>query len=265
MARRHCLSVRSDRAVLLCGHGSRDDDTIAEFELLRAALAARRAPQPVLASYLEFAAPDIREGLRRLYEQGARRILALPVMLYAARHVKRDIPRELDRFAREHPDLSVGFGRELARHPKLIAAAAERIAAAERRNARPTLRSDSLLLVIGRGTNDAAANGQVAELASTLGETMGFGQAAAGYAGAAEPNVTAALEAAAERGCARVLLFPYFLFTGVLVKRVHGAMAEVAARHPRIDFIAADHLKHHPLVIEALAERLAEIEQAAIS
>ena len=245
---------------MLCGHGSRDGATLAEFELLRAALAARLTPQAVLSSYLEFAAPDIGDGLRQLYQQGARRIHALPVMLYAAGHVKRDIPRELENFAKEHPDLSVAFGRELARHPKLIAAATERIAAAERQIARPTLRSDSLLLVIGRGTKDAAANGQVAELAHRLGEAMGFGAAAAGYAGSAEPNVTTALQDAAERGCSRVLLFPYFLFTGVLVKRVLTAMAEIAARHPRLEFITAEHLKDHPLVVEALIERLAEIQ-----
>ena len=245
--------------MLLCGHGSRDAETLAEFDSFRAAVAARLAPQPVLSSYLEFAAPDIRAGLDQLYAQGARHILALPVMLYAAGHVKRDIPRELDHFAQAHPDVSVGFGRELGLHDKLIAAAADLIVTAERQTARPTLRGDSLLLVIGRGTNDAKANSQVAELARRLGEDMGFGQAAAGFAGSAAPNVAAALEAAAERGCARVVLFPFFLFTGVLVKRVQAALAETAARYPRIDFIAAEHLKHHPLVIEALAERLGEI------
>jgi sirohydrochlorin cobaltochelatase len=37
-------------------------------------------------------------------------------------------------------------------------------------------------------------------------------------------------------------------------------MAEVAARHPAVEFIAADYLKHHPQVIEALVDRLAEID-----
>ena len=248
--------------MLLCGHGSRDGDTIAEFELLRAGLAARLAGRPVLSSFLEFTAPDIGAGLRRLYDQGARHIHALPVMLYAASHVKRDIPRELDSFARDHPEVTVAFGRELARHDKLFAACAERIAVAERQTARATTRGDSLLLVIGRGTKDAAANSQLGELAHQLGATLGFGQTATGFAGAAEPDVATALRDAAERGCDRVLLFPYFLFTGVLVKRVLQAMMETAARFPRMEFIAAEHLKHHPLVIEALAERLAEIESS---
>lgn len=254
------MNVKSENAVLLCGHGSRDREGVAEFEAFRAAAAARLAPVPVAGSYLEFATPNIHDGLQQLYDDGARRILALPVMLFAAGHVKNDIPWELNSFARSHGDVTVEFGRELALDPKLIAAAADRIAAAETKNTRPVARGDSLLLVIGRGTNDPDANGNVAKLARMLGEGMGFGWSAAGYSGVTEPNVVSALERAAKLGFARIVVFPYFLFTGVLVKRVYGAMAEVAARHPEIEFIAADYLKHHPQVIEALVERLAEID-----
>jgi sirohydrochlorin cobaltochelatase len=254
------LNVKTDHAVLLCGHGSRDGEGVAEFEAFRAAAAERLKPVPVVGSYLEFAAPNIRGGLQQLYDAGARRIHALPVMLFAAGHVKNDIPWELNSFAKEHADASVEFGRELALDPKLIAAAADRIQTAEARSPHTVARSDSLLLVVGRGTNDPDANGNVAKLARMLGEGLGFGWAAAGYSGVTEPKVAAALERAARLGFARITVFPYFLFTGVLVKRVYAAMAEAAARHPEIEFLAADYLKHHPMVIEALVDRLAEID-----
>lgn len=251
----------SDHAVLLCGHGSRDAEGVAEFEAFRAATAARLAPLPVVGSYLEFAAPNIRDGLQQLYDRGARRIHALPVMLFAAGHVKNDIPWELNSFAKDHADVTVDFGRELALDPKLIAAAADRIAAAETNSARMVARADTLLLVVGRGTNDPDANGNVAKLARMLGEGLGFGWSAAGYSGVTEPSTANALERAARLGFTRILVFPYFLFNGVLVKRVYAAMAEAAARHPETEFIAADYLKHHPQVIEAMVDRLAEIDQ----
>lgn len=254
------MNVQSDHAVLLCGHGSRDAEGVAEFEAFRAAAAARLSPVPVVGSYLEFAAPNIRDGLQQLYDRGARRIHALPVMLFAAGHVKNDIPWELNSFAKDHADVTVDFGRELALDPKLIAAAADRIAAAEAKSSNTVARSDTLLLVVGRGTNDPDANGNVAKLARMLGEGLSFGWSAAGYSGVTEPNVANALERAARLGFARILVFPYFLFTGVLVKRVYAAMAEAAARHPDIEFLAADYLKHHPQVIEALVDRLAEID-----
>lgn len=247
-------------AVLLCGHGSRDAQGVAEFEAFRDAAAARLAPLPVCGGYLEFATPTIRDGLQRLYDGGARRILALPVILFAARHVKTDIPRELNHFAASHADVTVEFGRELAPDPKLIGAAAERIAAAEAKGARQVARGDSLLLVIGRGTNEPHVNAHVAQFARTLGEELSFGSAAAGYSGATAPNVPTALASAAKLGFARIIVFPCFLFTGILVKRVYDAMAEAAARHPEIEFLAADYLKHHPLIIEALVDRLGEID-----
>jgi sirohydrochlorin cobaltochelatase len=55
-------------------------------------------------------------------------------------------------------------------------------------------------------------------------------------------------------------VFPYFLFTGVLVKRSYAQTDEVSARFPEIEFIKAPYLRDHPLVIDAFAERATEIE-----
>ena len=76
----------SESAVLLCGHGSRDPEAIGEFEAAAAALRARLAdlaPGGDFATgYLEFARPTIGEGLAGLAARGARRILAIPGMLF---------------------------------------------------------------------------------------------------------------------------------------------------------------------------------------
>ena len=82
-------------------------------------------------------------------------------------------------------------------------------------------RADTLLAVIGRGTSDPDANGNVAKVARMLWEGMGFGWAETGYSGVAEPRVDAALERASRLGFRRIVVFPYFLFTGVLVERIY--------------------------------------------
>ena len=53
-------------------------------------------------------------------------------------------------------------------------------------------------------------------------------------------------------------MFPYFLFTGVLVKRIYAHTDAVAARHPDVEFIKAPYLSDHPLVLDAFAERVLE-------
>jgi sirohydrochlorin cobaltochelatase len=250
----------SKTAVLLCGHGSRDTDGVAEFETFYQAVTRRLAPMPVDRGYLEFAAPNIGTSLDALYDQGARKIVALPIMLFAAGHVKNDIPSELNSFAAVRPDVAVEFARELALEPKLIAAAGARIKEAEDKSASGISRADSLLLVVGRGTNDPDANGNISKLARMLWEGLGYGWAEVAFSGVTEPKVGAALDRAAKLGFKRIVVFPYFLFTGVLVKRVYTAADEAALRHPGIEILKADYLKDHPLVIETIVERMGETD-----
>jgi sirohydrochlorin cobaltochelatase len=244
----------SETAVLLCGHGSRDPEAIAEFEIAAAALRSR-LQHDFTTGYLEFARPTIQEGLGRLMARGARQILAVPGMLFAASHVKNDLPWEMNSFMAANPGIEVRLGRDLAIDAKLLTAAAERIA-----DAVPGERADAVLVVIGRGTNDPDANSNIAKITRMLWEGMGFGWAETGFSGVAHPRVDAALDRAARLGFRRIVVFPYFLFTGVLVKRIYAQTDVVAARFPEIEFVKALYLRDHPQVIDAFVERVAEFE-----
>jgi sirohydrochlorin cobaltochelatase len=249
----------NDTAVMVCGHGSRDPDAIREFEALAIALKGRLPHYDLESGYLEFAKPVIQESLGKLVERGAKRILAVPGMLFAAAHVKNDLPWELNTFAAAHPGVTVNFGRELAIEPKLLKVAAERITAAELGSQADVPRADTLLLVVGRGTNDSDANSNISKVARMLWEGMGFGWAEAAYSGVAHPRVDAALEKATKLGFRRIVVFPYFLFTGILVKRIYRQTDEVAAKHPTIEFLKAAYLNDHPLVLDAFVDRIQEI------
>jgi sirohydrochlorin cobaltochelatase len=249
----------SEKAVMICGHGSRDPEALAEFELLAAGLRAKLPATDIESGYLEFARPVIREGFEKLAERGAQRILALPAMLFAASHVKNDLPSEVNGFAVGHPGIEMRFGRELSIEPKLLKAASERIAEAEQRATRDVPRGESLLLVVGRGTTDPDANSNISKLARMLWEGMGFGWAEVAFSGTAAPLVEPGLRRAAMLGFKRIIVFPYFLFTGVLVKRIYAACDRVAADHPEIEIIKASYLRDHPQVLDCFAERVAEI------
>lgn len=245
----------SGSAVLLCGHGSRDGAAIREFEEAAAGLRARLDGRLFETGYLEFARPTIGEALSALKSRGASRILAIPGMLFAASHVKNDLPWEVNSFAAAHPEIDVRLGRDLAIDPLLLAAAAERIAAAV-----PADRSETLLVVVGRGTNDPDANSNIAKVARMLWEGMGFGWAEAAFSGVAQPRVGPALERAVRLGFRRIVVFPYFLFTGILVQRIYDETEAVAARFPQIEFVKAPYLNGHGKVIDAFLDRIAECE-----
>jgi len=244
-------------AVLICGHGSRDPQAIAEFELVTAALRPRLPEFDFATGYLEFARPTIRDGLAALSAQGARQILAIPGMLFAASHVKNDLPWEVNSFMADNPGVAVRLARDMAIDPKLLRAAADRIAVAARGSA--SAFADTLLVVVGRGTNDPDANSNISKVARMLWEGMGFGWAEVAFGGVAHPRVDAALARAARLGFPRIIVFPYFLFTGVLVKRIYAQTDEVAGRFPAVKFAKALYLRDHPAVIDAFSERVEEV------
>ena len=197
----------TETAVLFCGHGSRDPEAVAEFELAAGALRPRLPEFDFATGYLEFARPTIRDGLALLAGRGARRILAIPGMLFAASHVKNDLPWEMNSFIAENPGVDVRLGRDLGIDPKLLHAAADRIAVAV---AEPRIsRAETLLVVVGRGTNDPDANSNISKLARMLWEGMGLGWAEVAFSGVAHPRVDAALMRSAALGFRRIVVFPY--------------------------------------------------------
>lgn len=246
--------------ILLCGHGSRDPAAIAEFAALAEQLRQRLDLYAVTWGFLEFARPVLREALDKLRAAGVRRVLAVPGMLLAAGHTKNDLPSVLNAYQAEHPDMEIRFGRDLAIDPKMLQAAAARIETALTAAGDRIPRHQTLLMVVGRGTSDPDANSNVAKIARLLWEGFGFGWAEAAYSGVTFPLVEPALEHAAKLGYARILVFPYFLFTGVLVQRIYAHAGRVAARHPEIEFVEVPYLADHPLVLETVLERIREIE-----
>ena len=241
-------------AVMICGHGSRDPDAVRQFNSLAGHLRRRLPDFDVESGFLEFATPVIRDGLEKLKARGARRIVCLPGMLFAAGHVKNDVPSEVNDFAAANPAIEVTMAGDLAIDPRLLKAAAERIEAAD--SVAGGNRRDTLLMVVGRGTNDPDANSNIAKVARMLWEGMGFAWAEVCYSGVAYPLVDAGLDHAARLGYGRIVVFPYFLFTGILVERIYRETDAAAARHPGIAFLKAGYLNDHPLVIDTFVDRL---------
>ncbi|MFM7170862.1 MAG: sirohydrochlorin chelatase [Cyanobium sp.] len=252
--------------VLICGHGSRNRLAVAEFADLARQLEARLHPAPVAHGYLEFARPILREGLETLQEKGVQHVLALPAMLFAAGHTKNDIPSVLNTFAAE-TGLRVDYGRELGVDLGMIQAAGARIKycieqadqknRAEGKELVPL--HDTLLVVVGRGSSDPDANSNVAKVTRMLVEGFGFGWGETLYSGVTFPLVEPGLRKVMKLGYRRVVVFPYFLFSGVLVSRIVQHSDAVAAEHSDVELLHAPYLGDHPQVLTTFQERLLEV------
>ena len=111
--------------VMVCGHGSRDEEAVKEFQAVARGIRERLPQYETDWGFLEFATPVIRTGLDALREKGIRKVLAVPGMLFAAGHVKNDIPSVLNAYQSQNPQLSISYARELGIDLKIIRAAGE--------------------------------------------------------------------------------------------------------------------------------------------
>ncbi len=244
---------------MVCGHGSRDTGAVEEFQAVAQGLKERLPQYETDWGFLEFATPVIRTGLDALRAKGIRKVLAVPGMLFAAGHAKNDIPSVLNAYQTQNPELEISYARELGIDLKLIRAAGERVEDALQKAGDGVSREDTLLVVVGRGASDPDANSNVSKVTRMLWEGLGLGWAETAYSGVTFPLVEPGLEHATRLGYKRIVVFPYFLFTGILVQRIYHYTDIVAAKHPEIEFIKASYLNDHPLVLDTFAERVEEI------
>ena len=250
--------MQTEFGIVVAGHGSRDPDGIKEFEQL-VELVRNRAPKHLVShGYLEFASPTLDQAITLHTRQKARQIVMVPSILLAATHAKNDLPSELLSFARENPDTDFYFGAPLGLHPLLLQVVQERIVEAEASSSHTIRRSDTCLVLVGRGTTDPDANGEVAKFSRMIQEGMGFGGSYVCYSGTAQPLVADGLRAAAKLGYARLIVVPFFLFDGILVKRIYEAADLMQQREPELEVLKAGYLGVHPNVADVLIARAQE-------
>ncbi len=258
------IQASDKTGVLLVFHGSRDEDGMAEFFDFVKALQQAWAPLPVQPAFLEFVEPSILDAVADLIEKGVREFLILPFFLVPASHMKTDVPAAINHLQAKYPDAKFHYGRHLGIMPVLHSILDERIQELEDKHG-PVDRQQTGIVLVGRGSSDPDANSDVAKVARMFWEGRGFATVELGFSGLTEPTVKGGIARCVSLGCQTVLVIPYFLFTGVLVKRIHQHTAEFAAEHPDLTIRSGNHMGVHPKLIEALTIRLQDLIDGAPS
>ena len=246
-----------DTGILICGHGSRNKLAIKEFEELTSLIQEKFPDIMVVYGFLEFAKPSLIDGLERLRTKSIKKVIAVPAMLFAAGHVKNDIPSVLMSYSKK-TGLEITYGRELGINNMMISAACERVKEVFKKN-HHLVPSESLLVVVGRGSSDPDANSNVAKITRMVVEGLGLGWGETVFSGVTFPLVEPGLNHIVRLGYKNIIIFPYFLFTGVLVKRIKRQKDQVAFKNPDSKFFEAKYLSSHKNVVETFVERIKEI------
>src|SRR5262245_5672240 len=106
--------------LLLVGHGTRDPVGLREFHDVAAAVAQRAGDWNVEPCFLELSAPDIATAMQRMLDQGIRSITVAPLLLFAAGHVRKDIPAAVAAATRGTPGLQIRQSSALEASSRMV-------------------------------------------------------------------------------------------------------------------------------------------------
>ncbi|MFF3638434.1 sirohydrochlorin chelatase [Streptomyces sp. NPDC002250] len=243
-------------ALLIAGHGTRDEAGAEAFRDFVRELGRRHPELPVAGGFIELSPPPLGEAVADLVDRGVRRFAAVPLMLVSAGHAKGDIPAALSREKERHPGISYTYGRPLGPHPALLNVLERRLEEALAGTSGE--RSDVTVLLVGRGSTDPDANAEVHKAARLLWEGRGWAGVETAFVSLAAPDVPSGLDRCAKLGARRIVVLPYFLFTGILPDRVRRQTEEWAAAHPDLEVRSADVIGPEPELLDLVMERYAE-------
>jgi sirohydrochlorin cobaltochelatase len=243
-------------ALLIAGHGTRDDAGAEAFRDFVRELGRRNPELPVAGGFIELSPPPLGDAVAELVERGVRRFAAVPLMLVSAGHAKGDIPAALAREKERHPGISYAYGRPLGPHPALLSVLERRLD--EALAGSDGDRSGVTVLLVGRGSTDPDANAEVHKAARLLWEGRGYAGVETAFVSLAAPDVPSGLDRCARLGARRIVVLPYFLFTGILPDRVRHQTEEWAAAHPEVEVRSADVIGPEPELLDLVMERYAE-------
>jgi sirohydrochlorin cobaltochelatase len=238
--------------LLLVGHGTVDATGVAEFVAFTERLRRRLTTDgiDVDGGFIELAAPTVHEAWTALAARGHATMAAVPLVLVAAGHAKGDIPAALQREVLRDPATGYVFGRPLGPHPVLQEMLAARIA--------DVCTDETAVLLVGRGSTDPDANAEICKVARLLQEGRGYAFVEPAFVSLAWPDVATGLARCRALGARRVVVAPYFLFDGVLPRRVVDQSMAFGAAHPDMDVRVAGYLGDCDELADLVVERYRE-------
>ena len=255
------------RPLLAIGHGTRNDrgrQTFLDFVEIYQQLDTSR---PVIPCFLELTEPSIQKGVEACVDQGYSEITALPILLFAARHNKFDVTNELDRSRSPYPQLSLSYGRHFGITPKIIELWRDRLAELDtpKHNPHNISRADTVLLFVGRGSSDPDANGDVCKLARIIWEGSGYKTVETCFIGITHPRLEEGFRHAYLYQAKRIIVLPYFLFTGTLMEKIFNITAQQEEQRPDIDFACLPEMGIAPQMLQVVREREIEAQLGQVA
>lgn len=244
------------KAILFVGHGSKDAEGNEEIRNFVNSVSPELEVPIIETCFLEFEQPTVIQGLETCVKRGAHEVAIIPMMLFAAGHAKIHIPAAIDEMKERYPHVQFTYGRPIGIHEEVLSILASRMQESGMNMAQPD--PDMAVLLVGRGSSDPDANSDLFKMSRLFWERGKIKWVETAFMGVTAPLVNDGVERCIRLGAKRIVVLPYFLFTGVLIKRMEGMVQRYTEQYPDIQFTLAHYFGFHPQLKEVFKDRVVE-------
>jgi sirohydrochlorin cobaltochelatase len=251
------MSALSD-TILLVGHGSREASGNQEILAFAAQWRVRCPDWRIEVCFIEFAPPSLHDGLLAA-AQGARRVMVVPLILNAAGHVKMEIPEAIEHARAHAPQVEFLYAPHLSACDPILSILKRRLRQAMSALDMPDPTTTGVVL-LGRGSSDRAANGDMAKMARWLQEAGDHEIVDLAFTGITFPRLERVVQRQALIGIKQVVVLPYYLYTGTLMQRIHRQVEHLRQQYPQLRFVCGTHFGFEPEIFALLEQRVADLQ-----
>lgn len=242
--------------ILLVGHGSRHAEGNIEIEKF-SALWSRKNPQwRIETCFIEFADVLLDQGLDNA-ARDSKRVIILPLILNAAGHVKMEIPYHIAEARSRHAAVEFIYAPHLG--------AVDQILSILKRNLRKTMATMDMpdpkttgVILLGRGSSDRIANGEVAKMARWLYEETDHEHIDIAFTGITYPRLEAVVQQQVALGMTQVAVLPYYLFTGTLIERIKRQLKRLKKQYTQLSIAQGEYFGFEEEIYHLLNARVLE-------
>ncbi|QBE67062.1 sirohydrochlorin chelatase [Pseudoduganella lutea] len=245
--------------ILIVGHGSREDSGNREIREFTEQWRARRPGWRIELCFIEFAPPELNAALLAA-ARAASRVLVVPLILNAAGHVKMEIPEAIEA-ARAACPPAAGHQVDILLAPHL--GASDPVLAVLRRRLRGAMATLDMpdptttgVVLLGRGSSDRGANGDMAKMARWLLEEGDHELVDLAFTGITWPRLEKVVQRQVLLGMRQVVVLPYYLYTGTLIQRIHRQVEHLRAQYPQVRFACTEHFGFEAEIFGLMDERV---------
>lgn len=240
--------------ILLVGHGSREKSGNDEIEHFTSLWRKAHPQWRTELCFIEFADVEVEQGLAHA-AKGAQRVIVVPLILNAAGHVKAEIPAHIARARQRFPGVRFDYAPHLGVCEPILAVLQRQLRQCMQALDMPDPTTTGVVL-LGRGSSDRHANGEMAKMARWLQEESQHESVDLAFTGITFPRLERVVQRQALLGLRQVVVLPYYLFTGTLMQRIGRQAGHLRAQYPQLRFALGSYFGFEPEIARLLADRV---------